>query len=94
MAYQPTTPVRHAFATWLSFAPFYMGVTPFADVARKLMLTAGTEQINRPVVALFTPVVPNDYRRMDVFRNLLTEMEGQRHGTGVEQVDAAAVDFS
>jgi hypothetical protein len=25
---------------------------------------------------------------------LLTEMEGQRHGTGVEQVDAAAVDFS
>jgi hypothetical protein len=25
---------------------------------------------------------------------LLIEMEGKRHGTGVEQVDAAAVDFS
>jgi len=54
----------------------------------------GRHGANRPVVALLTPVVPNDYRRIDVFRNLLTEMEGQRHGTGVEQVDAAAVDFS
>ena len=78
----------------MALVRYYMGVTPFADVARKLMLTAGTEQINRPVVALFTPVVPNDYRRMDVFRNLLTAMEGKRHGTGLEQVDAAAVDFS